>query len=81
MTTTMEQVVTHNFNKNYSLFELKLLQESRWQKQYGKIDVNGLGRPQEVCGKEKGFQRWAKKNKGFLRESDQGIRDDVGVGC
>ena len=30
------------------------------------IDVNGLGRPKEFCGKEEDFQQWSKKTKAFF---------------
>ena len=30
------------------------------------IDVKGLGRPKESCGKEEDFQRWSKKVEAFF---------------
>ena len=45
------------------------------------IDVNSQGRPKVFSGKEEDFQPWAKKIGGILRWSDQGVRDDVVVGC
>ena len=31
-----------------------------------RIDVKGLGRPKESCGKEEDFQRWSKKVEDFF---------------
>ena len=44
------------------------------------IDVDGLGRAKEFSGKEEDFQQWAKKTEAFFGGSDQGVRNDVGVG-
>ena len=44
-------------------------------------DVKGLGRPKEFTGREEDFQQWSKKTEAFFRWCDQGVRDDVGVGC
>ena len=89
MTTTMEQVVTQ---LQQELLTLRAQVASRIQMseavraidnlataQVRKdtpslIDVNGFGRPKEFSGKEEDFQHC------ILRWSDQGVRDDVGVG-
>ena len=86
MTTTMEQVVTQE------LFSLRaqVTAQSRLEEavrainnlataQVRKdtpslIDVNGLGRPKEL------FPTVAEEDGGILCWSDQGVRDDVGVG-
>ena len=44
------------------------------------IDVNGLGRPKEFCGKEEDFQQLSKKTEANLRWSDHRVQHDVEVG-
>ena len=67
MSMTMEQVVAQLQQK---LFILR----DRVAAESGLIDVEGLGRPKDVCGKEKDFQQWSKKTEaifaGVIKESE-----------
>ena len=49
-----------------------------WKNTPSLIDVNGLGRPRELSGKEEDFQQWSKKTTDFFA-GDLGVRDDVVV--